>query len=235
MLLTDDHLRDRLEVFADRAEAGRALAKLLHAWRGTSALVLAIPSGGVPVGTALVGELGLDLDVAPVSKVLCPWTTEAGFGAVALDGTEWIDADLRERHHLTDAQVAAALAQAREKVQRRVRRFRGARPLALASRAVILVDDGIAGGATMRTAISAIRKAGASELVVAAPTAHEATMQVLEPLVDVLAIANVRGGRSFAVADAYRNWSDVTEEEAWAALSRRQLPTSQAGTPQYGR
>lgn len=218
MVLTSPSLADRVGVFADRADAGRALAGLLRHLEGGDALVLAIPAGGVPVGAALAKALGLALDVAPVSKALFPWTTESGFGAVAFDGTEWLDPHLVARHRLTDAQVATAVAEAREKVQRRVQRWRHGRPLELAGRTVVLVDDGVAGGATMRTAIAAVRKSGAKALVVAVPTAHAAAVDALAPLVDRLAVANVRHGRSFAVADAYRAWDDVSEDEAAALL-----------------
>ncbi|MGH8700286.1 MAG: phosphoribosyltransferase, partial [Burkholderiales bacterium] len=75
-------LRDRAPVFENRAEAGRALVGLLEGFRASAAVVLAIPAGGVPVGAEIAAQLGLSLDVAPVSKMLFPWTTESGFGAV---------------------------------------------------------------------------------------------------------------------------------------------------------
>jgi predicted phosphoribosyltransferase len=219
VLLTSKPLTGRTHVFADRAAAGRALSSLLPHLHGTDALVLAIPSGGVPVAAALAADARLALDVAPVSKALFPWTTESGFGAVAFDGSSWIDEALVARHRLTDRQLEAALDEARQKVARRVARLRGARPFEVANRSVVLVDDGIAGGATMRTAITALRRAGVTSLVVAVPTAHEAAVAALEPLVDVLAIANLRGGRSFAVADAYAEWRDVDEAEAAGLLA----------------
>lgn len=216
--MTSKPLTGRTHVFADRREAGLVLSALLPHTHGTNALVLAIPSGGVPVAAALADTARLALDVAPVSKALFPWTTESGFGAVAFDGSTWIDEALVARHRLTDRQIAAAVDEARQKVSRRVARLRGTRPFALADRTVVLVDDGIAGGATMRTAIAALRRAGVTSLVVAVPTAHEAAAAALEPHVDLLAIANLRSGRSFAVADAYQAWRDVTEAEAAEAL-----------------
>src|ERR1035437_450334 len=91
-------LRDHAPVFRDRAHAGEVLAGMLDAYRGGSALVLAIPSGGVPVAAEIAHRLGLALDVAVVSKILLPWTTEAGFGAVAFNGSVWInDADVLDR------------------------------------------------------------------------------------------------------------------------------------------
>src|SRR5919201_4629072 len=96
--------------FRDRAHAGRELAKMLEEFRGTAALVLAIPAGGVPVAASIASELGLPLDVAPVSKVLYPWTTESGYGAVAFDGSVWLDDARVQDYRLTQAQVDAAIA-----------------------------------------------------------------------------------------------------------------------------
>src|SRR5437763_9318584 len=113
--------------FRDRAHAGRELAKLLADFRGAAALVLAIPAGGVPVAAAIAQELGLPLDVVPVSKVLYPWTTEAGYGAVAFDGSVLLDEAAIERHGLKPAQVDKAVADARTKVERRAARLRQGR------------------------------------------------------------------------------------------------------------
>ena len=124
---------------------------------------------------------------------------------------------VRERHRLTDLQVETAVAQARVKVERRCQRWWPSLPTS-AGRAVV-VDDGIAGGATMRTALAALRRAGATSLLVAVPTAHEAAVEAFTPLVDRLVVANVRGGREFAVASAYRAWDDVSEDEAGRLLA----------------
>src|SRR5919197_682616 len=180
--------------FRDRGHAGRELAKMLEEFRGAAALVLAIPAGGVPVAAAIAAELGLPLDVAPVSKVLYPWTTESGYGAVAFDGTVWLDEERRARYGVTPAQAESAIAAARAKVERRLARLRAGRPpLALEGHTVIVVDDGIAAGSTMRTAIMAVRKAGASSIVIAAPTAHQAALDALAKLADAAYCANVRG------------------------------------------
>jgi predicted phosphoribosyltransferase len=208
--------------FRDRAHAGRALAKLLEEFRGSAALVLAIPAGGVPVAAALASELGLPLDVAPVSKVLYPWTTESGFGAVAFDGSVWLDEGRISGHHVSAAQAERAVRDARAKVERRLTRLRSGRaPLALEGRAVIAVDDGIAGGATMRAGIAALRRAGAATVVVAVPTAHQNSLEAISRLADAAYCVNVRGGVSFAVADAYAEWRDLGDDEIAALLRTR--------------
>ena len=204
-------LRNRTQVFADRRDAGRVLARMLEAYRGTSALVLAIPSGGVPVAVEIAQALDLDLDVAVVSKILYPWTTEAGFGAVAFDGTVWIDPELTVG--MTEAMIETQVEAARRKVERRQRRLRGDAPLPqLTGRPAILVDDGLASGSTMRVAISAVRGLAPQELIVAVPTGHARTVLALASEADALYCPNIRGGGHFAVADAYRHWYDEDEE-----------------------
>jgi putative phosphoribosyl transferase len=208
--------------FRDRAHAGRALAKMLEEFRGAAALVLAIPAGGVPVAAAIATDLGLPLDVAPVSKVLYPWTTESGYGAVAFDGSVWLDESRMSGHGVKPEQVERAVGEARAKVERRLARLRGGRaPLALEGRAVIAVDDGIAGGSTMRAAIAALRRAGAASVVVAVPTAHKSALDAISKLADAAYCANVRGGVSFAVADAYAEWRDLGDDEIEALLQNR--------------
>ena len=205
--------------FHDRAAAGRKLAHMLERYRGSPALVLAIPSGGVPVAAEIAAMLGLPLDVVPVSKVLLPWTTESGYGAVAFDGSVWIDNAAHARWNLTREQMDKGIAEARAKVERRNFRLRGTRPLPDAKgRPVILVDDGIAAGSTMRTAIAALRKLKPGEIVVAVPTAHESALEAIAKLADHVCCPNIRGGFSFAVADAYEIWRDLSEDEIAAML-----------------
>ena len=212
-------LRDRLHVFRDREHAGRVLAGMLSEYRESNALILAIPAGGVPVAAAMAEVLGLPLDVCVVSKILLPWTTEAGFGAVAFDGTLWINQEYLDYYQMTPEQIETATETARQKVIRRVERFRGNRPLPQVSgRPVILVDDGLASGATLRAGVAALRKQGADELVVAVPTAHVGSALELAQQVEKFYCANLRTGPSFAVADAYQRWYDVSEDEAAALL-----------------
>ena len=190
---------------------------MLDEFRGTAALVLAIPAGGMPVGKAIAEALGLPLAIAPVSKVLYPWTTESGYGAVAFDGSVWLDEARMAGHGLTPAQVERAIAEARAKVERRLVLLSSA-PLGVEGRTVILVDDGIAGGSTMRAAIAALRRQRAASIVIAVPTAHQEALDALAKLADAAYCANVRSGRSFAVADAYAEWRDLSDEEVVALL-----------------
>ncbi len=207
-------LHDRLGVFADRAEAGEVLAGMLSALTSQQPLVLGIPAGGVPVAAPVAAHLDCPLDVAVISKITLPWNSESGYGAVAFDGTIRLNKELTARLPLSPQQIEAGIRATRAKVQRRVELFRGERPLPVVTgRAVILVDDGLASGYTLLTAIAALRNLGADNLVVAVPTGHDHAIALVAPMVEALYCANIRGGRSFAVAEAYRQWSDVDEEE----------------------
>lgn len=213
-------LNNRRGVFDDRAHAGEVLAGMLLALKAYNPLVLGIPAGGVPVAERVAAQLGCPLDVAVVSKITLPWNTEAGYGAVAFDGTVRINEDLLPRLGLSPQQVQEGIQETMEKVHRRVKIFRNDRPFpSVAERAVILVDDGLASGFTLLTAVEALRNAGADNLSVAVPTGHEKSLDRVAPLVDGLYCANVRSGWSFAVAEAYQHWYDVDEEEARRLLA----------------
>ena len=221
MIHDDSRLRDCAPVFCDRAEAGRVLARLLASFRASGALVLAIPCGGIPVGVEIARVLDFEIDVAPVSKILLPWTTESGFGAVAFDGSLWINENEMRHYGLSERDIAESVAAARAKVGRRAIRLRGGRAaLAASGRTTILVDDGIAAGSTMRVAIDAVRRLGAARITVAAPTGHRHAVELLAGLADEVYCANVRAARRFAVADAYENWRDVNEDEAEALFGQ---------------
>jgi len=210
-------LRDRLRVFRDRPHAGEVLAEMLDAYCQSDAIVLAIPAGGVPIAAVIAEKLHIPLDVAVASKITLPWNTEAGYGAVAFDGTMRLNEDLLPRLGLIEEQIQQGIEQTTPKVLRRVRRFRGDQPFPdLAKRQAILVDDGLASGFTMLVAVEALRKAGAREICVAVPTGHGSSLPRMASEVEAVYCANIRTGFSFAVADAYAAWTDVTEEEAIA-------------------
>jgi putative phosphoribosyl transferase len=207
-------LRNKTGVFQDRDHAGKILAPMLAIKDKQAGIILAVPAGGVPVGVALAERTGLDLDVAVVSKITLPWNTEAGYGAVAFDGTVELNKDLVRRVNLTAEDVKKGIEDTKAKVARRVAKLRGRRPFPdLGNRTAILVDDGLASGFTMRVAVEALRSSGAGRIVVAVPTAHRVSAEMIAHEVEMLYCANIRGGFSFAVARAYRSWSDVAEED----------------------
>ncbi|MCD6205152.1 MAG: phosphoribosyltransferase [Candidatus Marinimicrobia bacterium] len=207
-------LREQTHVFKERTHAGQVLAKMLAAHDTQGGIILAIPAGGVPVGVVMAETTGLDFDVAVVSKITLPWNTEAGYGAVAFDGTVKLNEDMVRRVNLTAEEVKQGIQKTTAKVLRRVTKLRGSEPLPdLENRSAILVDDGLASGFTLRVAVAALRNAGAGRIVVAVPTAHRHSAEMIAREVEALYCANIRGGLSYAVASAYRHWSDVAEEE----------------------
>ena len=208
-------LRDQVRIFRNRDHAGRLVAGMLGKFKGTDSLILAIPSGGVPVGVAIAEELNLPLEAAVVSKITLPWNTEAGYGAVAFDGTVRINEDLLPHLRLSEQQIAEGVEKTRQKVERRIRKFLGERTFPdLSRKAAILVDDGLASGFTLLVAVAAVRRLGSREIIVAVPTGSADRVRQVAREVDALYCANIREGWGFAVAEAYRRWFDLEEEEA---------------------
>jgi putative phosphoribosyl transferase len=208
-------LRDQVRIFRNRDHAGRVVAEMLEVYRGTDTTILAVPSGGVPVAVAVAQQLELPLEVTVVSKITLPWNTEAGYGAVAFDGTVRLNEELLPHLRLTDQQMAEGLEKTRQKVQRRVKKFRGDLPWPdLSRRTAVLIDDGLASGFTMLVAVEAVRRFNPREIIVAVPTGSADRVRKVAREVDALYCANIRGGWGFAVAEAYRRWFDLEEKEA---------------------
>ncbi len=214
-ILEVEKLHDRTGIFVDRYEAGQVLSGLVGQLGLQHPLVLAIPAGGVPVAASLAEALSCQLDVAVVSKITLPWNTEAGYGAVAFDGSYLLNEAMIRSVGLDEDEVARGIEKTRAKVLNRVGWFRKGRTmLEMKGREVVVVDDGLASGFTMHAAVAALRRAGAGELIVAVPTGYENSVQSLPEKVDMVCCANIRGGPSFAVASAYQFWDDVSEAEA---------------------
>jgi predicted phosphoribosyltransferase len=158
--------------------------------------------------------------VAVVSKVTPSWNPEVGYGAVAFDGRVRIDAEARARLRVGERESTRDAERAIAKVRRRVEALRAGRgPLLSPGDTVVLVDDGLATGLTMETAVESVREGGAGCVIVAVPTGSADAVRRIGTIADEVFCANVRGGRIFAVADAYERWSDV-EEATLAGLLR---------------
>ena len=216
-----DRYKEQTRVFRDRQQAGSVLADMLHAYHKDIHMILGIPAGGVPVAAAVAEALNIPLDVAVVSKVTLPWNTEAGYGAVAFDGTVRLNKDLIAHIRLSKAQIRAGIDDTSAKVHRRMNNLRKARPFPdLSGKSIILVDDGLASGFTMRVAVEALKKAGTAHIIVAVPTAHKESLDAVMSKVDAIFCPNIRSGWRYAVADAYERWSDVDESEVVQILGR---------------
>ena len=216
----DSTLRNRARVFGSRNDAGIALAQLLLDYRDTDAAILGIPAGGVPVAAAAAQQLSLPLDFLTVSKITLPWNTEAGYGAVAFDGTWQLNEQLVRQAGLDAETVHEGIASTKEKVEQRVRKFRKLMPAhQIKHKIAIVVDDGLASGFTMCVAVAALRNQEAKSVIVAVPTGHLNAITRLAGDVDEIYCVNIRSGMYFAVAEAYTQWSDVSEDEVTSILS----------------
>jgi len=159
-----------MALFRDRADAGARLATALQGFRGPDVLVLGIPRGGVPVAAIVAHALGGELDIIVARKAGAPGNPELAIGAVTPDGTRDVNDDVVQALAVTAAELDDAFTTASREAAERERRFRGTRPKPkLHGRTVIVVDDGIATGATIRAAIRSIRKSRPSRLVIAVP------------------------------------------------------------------
>jgi putative phosphoribosyl transferase len=213
-LIEEPAFRDRIHVFADRTGAGQKLASQLLAYQGQEVYLFAIPAGGVPVAVEIARSLEIPLDLIIVRKIQLPWTTEVGFGALTPGGEAVFNDDLLRRLPLSPPEIEAQVQKTAAVIKQREEHLRRGKPYpALGGLPAIVADDGLASGYTMRAAIQFLRTRGAGKIIVAVPTASERTVWDLLPEVDELYCLNIRGGSSFAVADAYRNWYDLTEEE----------------------
>jgi predicted phosphoribosyltransferase len=194
------------------------------------ALVLGIPAGGIAVAAAVAELLHLEVNAAVVSKITPPWNSEWGFGAVAFDGSTVLNESVVPALGMSDEDIAACTDATRQKVRQRVEMFCGGQGPAPAGREVILIDDGLATGITVRAALGALNRAGAARIVLAVPTAHEESLTELAERGGLATVycANMRGGRQFCVASAYRHWCDVSSEEACDLLRAAQSASAPA-------
>ncbi|MBC7100903.1 MAG: phosphoribosyltransferase [Methanobacteriales archaeon] len=220
-IIENRELRDKFFVFKNRKEAGEVLVRMLKDYQDSDAIILGIPAGGVPVAAVIAKKLNLTLDVLIVSKITLPWNREAGYGAVAFNGTIKLNQKLIDSLGLTGREVEAGIKETLKKVERRVQIFRkGKPPLKLKNRTVIVVDDGLASGYTMLAAVEALRRAGAGKIIIAVPTANLDAIKRLEGKVDMVYSPNIRHVYPYAVADAYKNWYDISEDEVKSILQK---------------
>lgn len=212
----------RYSVFRDRVEAGRLLAGFtLQVLGGAPELVVGLAAGGIPVAYSMSLELGIPMDVLVVKKITYPWTTEAGYGAVAPDGGFDYDVEAAMRLGYSVNHVTMEARRVHEYVVARTMRLRGSLDYGnIAGRSVLLVDDGIATGYTMIVALRFLKRTGAREVIVATPTASLDGAITVAREASKLLVLNLRTGPFYAVADAYIEWHDVSDEEALEYIRR---------------
>ncbi len=207
--------------FADRSEAGRRLAEKLAAYAGRSdVVVLGLPRGGVVVAYEVARALGVPLDVYVVRKLGVPGQEELAFGAIASGGIRVLNADVVRGVGLDQARIDAVAAREQIELERREKAYRGdSPPRELAGKTVIIVDDGLATGASMRTAIRSLAAHGPGRVVMAVPTAPSSTCRDLESEVDE-AVCLMTPEMFFGVGQWYADFSQTTDDEVLEALRK---------------
>jgi predicted phosphoribosyltransferase len=207
--------------FRDRADAGRQLATKLNTYAGSpNLIVLALPRGGVPVGFEVAQALGAPLDVFLVRKLGVPGHEELAMGAVASGGTRVLNRDVVDALHISAADIEAVAAREQAELDRRERAYRDERPAPeVRGKTVIVVDDGLATGSSMRAAAAALRQRAPARLVIGVPTAAPRTCHELRAEVDDIVCA-ITPEPFYAVGVWYQDFSQTTDEEVRDLLAR---------------
>ena len=221
-------------MFLDRRDAGRQLAHRLEAWRGTDLVVLGLPRGGVPVAAEVARALGASLDVIVVRKVGVPWQPELAMGAVGEEGVQVLnDGVLRQVDVPTDA-LGTAVRREGVEVERRARLYRGSRPrVPLTGRTALIVDDGIATGATARAACQVARAHGAGHVVLAVPVAPHGWTDDFGAVADEC-VAVEAPKAFFAVGAHYQDFTPTRDEEVVSLLTSQPPHEEQLAIPCNG-
>src|SRR5882724_8798784 len=216
-----------LRPFRDRSEAGRLLASKLAAYvNQPDVLVLALPRGGVPVAYEVARALGAPLDVFVVRKLGVPGHEELAMGAVATGGVRVLNDQVVRALHIPDYVIDAVASREQQELARRERLYRGGRPPPdVGGRTAILVDDGLATGATMFAAIEALRKQNPARIVVAVPTASPDTSEEMKRRADEV-ICAITPEPFHAVGRWYRDFSQTTDEEVADLLAQQSTPAN---------
>lgn len=220
-----------VHAFRDRADAGARLAERLESYRGQDALVLGIPRGGVPVAAEVARRLDAELDVLVARKLGAPYQPELALGAVTADGGRFLNAEIVSELEVSDAHLARVTAAEMAEAQRRQQRFRGPRPAPrVAGRVVLLVDDGLATGATMRAAVRAVRAQGPARLVVAVPVGSHQACAALRAEAD--AVVSLYEPEPFlAVGLYYEHFAPTEDHEVRRLLAAAHPPRSGPAHP----
>ncbi|WP_257451527.1 phosphoribosyltransferase [Archangium lipolyticum] len=206
--------------FRDRRDAGRQLADLLTGYRDESPLVLGLPRGGVPVAYEVARKLGAPLDVWVVRKVGAPGQPELGLGAVAEGGALFLDRGMMRSLGYSETEVMQTAEREAREVSARIARFRGPHPAPdIQGRTILLVDDGVATGGTVRAAIRALRQRHPGKIVLAVPVGAVESLDSLSEEVDDVVCAHP-AEFMMAVGEFYEDFRQTSDEEVQQLLAR---------------
>ena len=204
-----------MNLFDSREHAGKLLAELLEDKEFD--LLYIIPSGGLPIGYGLLTSKFFKLipfDLMIVRKIQVPWSTEAGMGAVTPDGQIFLNDSLISRITISNKELQEQVKKSQDKIIALRKEFDLSETVSPRGKKVLLVDDGIASGFSMKAASQWMKNQLAEEVYIATPTAPLSSLEHLEPLVSDIFCLNIRTGFSFVVAEAYKHWYDLQIEES---------------------
>lgn len=212
--------------FANRISAGQALAKKLETYANRSdVIVLALPRGGVPVAYEVARALNAPLDVFLVRKLGVPGYEELAMGAIASGGVRVLNESVVRNLDISDYVIDLVASEEQRELERREKAYRGASPpLNVSDRTVIIVDDGLATGSTMRAAVKALKNLGPAKIVVAAPVAARETCESFKRDVDSTCICVMSPEPFDGVGRWYRDFSQTTDEQVCYLLKHAKEP-----------
>ena len=206
-------------IFENRFDAGRKLAAQLMEYKDRSAVVLAIPNGGVAVALGVALALDAELDLVISRKIPLPLSPEGGFGAVTDDGTIILNDEVVRSAGLTEPQINYQVNLVRADLRQRSLLYLSNRsPVVVTDRIVIIIDDGLASGYTMIAAVRSIRHRQPREIVAAVPVAPAAAVEEVAKVVDRVVACAVSSMPRFYISDFYRYWHVVSDDEAMQCL-----------------
>jgi len=206
-------------VFENRYDAGRKLAEKLTEFANSSPVVLAIPNGGVAVALGVALAIGAEFDLVISRKLPLPLSPEGGFGSVTDDGTIILDEAMVKHAGLSQQQIDYQVNRVRANIKHRSLLYhKDRRPLSITNRTVIIVDDGLASGYTMKAAIASLRKRKPAKIVAAVPVGPERVVNEIRKVADRVVTCVVGTKPEFYVADYYRTWYDTTDNEVLTCL-----------------
>lgn len=199
-------------VFQDRTEAAKKLAERLEWLRKEEPLILAIPRGGVITGDVIATALGAKLDVVVPRKLGSPYNPELAIGAVMHDGTHFLNTDIIEMLNVPKEYIDAEIASQIKEIERRLMKFRGSKKYDLQDKTIVVVDDGIATGATMFAAVQWLKKQKPRKLIVAVPVGPPGTIDKLKKVADEVIVVSTPLLFG-AVGEFYQDFTQVTDDK----------------------
>ncbi len=211
-------------LFENRYDAGRQLAGALQQLKGYPVIVLAVPNGGVPVAVEPALTIEAELDLIISRKIPLPLNPEAGFGAMADDGTVILNDEAVQKAGLTPYQINYQINQVRANILERSLLYRRDQPSPMVKgKIALLIDDGLASGYTMRAAVESVRRRQPERVVVAVPVASAGALEAVKKIADAVVTLAVGTMTRFFVADYYRYWHDLSDNEVLHCLQEYRM------------